>query len=140
MDNIMNLQPGTAWALVVGIGLICSAAVVLFAMIPRRHRTISAKNLKIGDDGEVRIKRASITDDEVLRIARVIRDELGHDCIQRPLVRAVAGMVEPLSQATVALGERAMIDGANGLIKDGVERIKDGLESFRAVQAERLVG
>jgi len=152
MDWLGNLQPGTAWALVAGVAIIAGAAIALFALIPRRYRRIQAKNLQVGPDGEVKIRHASLADEEVKRLGReagaeaiavmlpVLRKELAHECIQRDLLTSVVGLVEPTAKTAAALADEAIERGKNGRIKEGREALGDALATLHELQAERVVG
>lgn len=161
MDTLAQMQPSTAWAAVVAIALIMGGVIAVVALLMpvlRKIRRFEVGKVR-GETGKpeevVRVRRTSLEDEEldrisdrsVAKIAPVLADtiravvaELGHDCIQRPILGAVASTIEPVCTTLDALAARAIDQGANGLIKSGRERMGEALDGFRKVQAERLVG
>lgn len=139
MGGLEHLQPGTAWALMAAVAVVIIGAVVIVALMPAKNRRIPIGNLKADADGQVRIKKASLADEEIVRIAKQIAAEMGHTCIQRPLLVSIAGLAEPLSKTAIALADEAIERGKNGLIKEGRQGIVEGLAAYREYRDEQVV-
>lgn len=145
MDWLTKVQPGTAWA-VVGLSIVVIAGLVLIVYL-LKDKKIKSPLFQLGDDGKpmkdeagnLLLAKTAMNDADAEKIAAIIKREISHDCIQRPLLGAVASMAEPLCQTVSSLADRAIASGANGLIKSGKERIDRELTNFREIQAERMV-
>ena len=97
-------------------------------------RRLHIGNVSLEKDGSVKVKKSSLTDEEIDRIAIRITKEVEHTCSRGPLLRAIAGTVEPIAKTVMAMAENSIANGENGRIKQGLAETVSAYELYREVR------
>lgn len=125
------------------VAIACGTLLGIVALI--RNKRINSKLFQYGDDGKpvrdengrIVMAQTAMADHDAEKLAAIISRSISHDCIRTDYLKAGFATIEPHVQITKALADRAIADGANGLIKDGIERLAPALDKFREVREDQ---
>jgi hypothetical protein len=132
MDWLSKINP---WVLLASVGMICLTAYgVIFLLVKyfKGFKRFNIGNVSVEKDGSVKVKKASLADEEIDRIAERIAGKVGHVCVQAQNIEQLMGGQRPMLEMVTALAADASARGVNGR----VSAAQDGLEEYRAAHAK----
>jgi hypothetical protein len=129
MDWLSKINP---WVLLASVGMICATAYGVICLLVKYFKRFNIGNVSVEKDGSVKVKKASLADEEIDRIAERIASKVGHVCIQAQNVEQLMGGQRPILEMVTALAADADARGVNGR----VAAAQDGLEDYRTAHAK----